>query len=120
MKKVIELPVYGIKIKLEKSVYGTGTFDTGSIESLLKEECQFCNSIECGGNCPDLLEYIFDRDWDEHKRKQKEVDNRVNYNSMMDAIESFILSCACAGVDIESNAFLEAIETTVDTCTMKV
>lgn len=31
-----------------------------------------------------------------------------------DVIESFILACACAGVDVESPAFLEAIETTID------
>lgn len=29
-------------------------------------------------------------------------------------LESFILSCACAGVDIEAPAFLTAIDTTVD------
>ena len=120
MKKVIELPVYGIKVKLAKCIYGTGTFDTGSIESLLKEECQFCKSIECDGKCPGSLEHICDRNWDEQKIKQEEIDNRVNHNSMMNVIESFILSCACAGVDIESNAFLEAIETAVDTCAMKV
>ena len=120
MKKIIELPVYGIKVKLAKSVYGIGTFDNGSIESFLKEECPFCNSIDCDGKCPDLLEHICDREWEAQKIKQEEVDNRVNYNSTMNVIESFILSCACAGVDIESNAFLEAIETTVDACSMKV
>ena len=31
-----------------------------------------------------------------------------------DVIESFILACACAGVDVESNAFVEAVETTID------
>ncbi len=31
-----------------------------------------------------------------------------------DVIESFILACACAGVEVESPAFLEAVETTVE------
>jgi len=31
-----------------------------------------------------------------------------------DAIESMILAHACAGIDIESPAYLEGIETTVD------
>ncbi len=34
-----------------------------------------------------------------------------------DVIESFILACACAGVDVESPAFLEAVETTIDAVT---
>lgn len=31
-----------------------------------------------------------------------------------DGIESMILACACSGIDIESPAFLEAIETAVE------
>lgn len=38
----------------------------------------------------------------------------VKYNTAIDTLEAFILACACAGIDIESFAFLEAIETTVD------
>ena len=32
----------------------------------------------------------------------------------INAIESLILACACAGIDVETPAFLEAIETAVD------
>lgn len=32
----------------------------------------------------------------------------------IDTLESFILACASAGVDVEGPDFLEAIETTVD------
>ena len=38
----------------------------------------------------------------------------------MDGVESMILSCACSGIDIQSPAFLEAIETSVDACTEKL
>ena len=38
------------------------------------------------------------------------------YNSSMDGIESLILACACSGIDIETPAFLEAIETAVESC----
>ena len=34
----------------------------------------------------------------------------------MDAIESLILAHACAGVDIESPAYVEGIETAVEAC----
>ena len=32
----------------------------------------------------------------------------------IDTLEAFILACAVAGINIESPAFLEAVETTVD------
>ena len=36
------------------------------------------------------------------------------YIIAIDAIESFILSVACNGFDIENHAFIDAIETSVD------
>ena len=38
----------------------------------------------------------------------------------MDAIESLILAHACAGVDVASPAYVEGIETTVETCWNKL
>ncbi len=37
------------------------------------------------------------------------------FDAAIDAITSFILAAACAGIDVRSAAFLEAIETTVQT-----
>lgn len=37
----------------------------------------------------------------------------TDYNVAMDALESFILACACSGVDIETASFAEAIEVAV-------
>jgi hypothetical protein len=42
-----------------------------------------------------------------------EEDAPDEYNAAMDAIESIVLAHACAGVDIESPAYLEGIETAV-------
>jgi len=36
------------------------------------------------------------------------------YNASMDGLTSMILACACAGVDVESPQFLEAIETSIN------
>ena len=44
------------------------------------------------------------------------VTDATEYNAAMDGIESMILACACAGIDIESPAFIEAIETAVEGC----
>jgi hypothetical protein len=38
----------------------------------------------------------------------------------MDAIESLILAHACAGVDVASPAYVEGIETAVETCWNKL
>ena len=39
------------------------------------------------------------------------------YNAAIDAVESFILAAANAGIDITTLALIEAIETTVDAIT---
>ncbi|MFH1265215.1 MAG: hypothetical protein ABIK89_05765, partial [Planctomycetota bacterium] len=36
------------------------------------------------------------------------------YNAAIDGLESLILAHACAGVDVESPAYVEGIETAVD------
>ena len=36
------------------------------------------------------------------------------YKAAVDTLESLVLSHACSGVDIESFAYLEGVETTVD------
>lgn len=44
---------------------------------------------------------------------QDEYENE-NYNSAMHGIEALILSCACSGIDIEDERFIEAIQTAVE------
>ena len=39
---------------------------------------------------------------------------RKSLGAALDAVESFILAAACAGVNVTSPAFVEAVETTVD------
>lgn len=38
------------------------------------------------------------------------------FNAAMDGIESMILAHACAGIDIESPAYIEGIDTAVNAC----
>jgi hypothetical protein len=42
------------------------------------------------------------------------------FNSAMDGIESLILACACAGIDIEDEQFIEAITTSVEACSNNI
>lgn len=47
--------------------------------------------------------------------KMHDGDAELPFNAAIEALESMILACACAGIDIESPPFIEAIETTADT-----
>jgi hypothetical protein len=46
-------------------------------------------------------------------REPETAANR-RYNSAVDGLEALILAHACAGIDVESPAYLEGIETAVD------
>ena len=48
------------------------------------------------------------------ERDMGDVSARLKYNGCLDGIESVILACAVAGIDIESNAFEEAVATALD------
>lgn len=43
-------------------------------------------------------------------------EGEYDYNNAMDGIESMILAHACAGIDIETPAYIEGIETAVQSC----
>ena len=94
--KTIKLPCFGITVSLVHHLppqYDTQTvneiFKAGAVTSELRE-CEHCDNEDSG------CEFC--------------------HSKMLafDVLESFILSSACAGIDIESNAFIDAIETTVD------
>lgn len=42
--------------------------------------------------------------------------NDYRYDGAMDGIEGLILAHACAGIDIEAQAYLDGIQTAVDGC----
>ena len=47
--------------------------------------------------------------------KDESDNDNVQYASAIDAVESLILAHACAGIDITSPAYLEGVETTIET-----
>ena len=109
MEKTIKLGCYGIEIYLT----GDGG---GSITSDLKEVCTFCEDIDCDFLCKEAQEWISDRDIDYQLDKKEELTGRKDFNNMIDAIESMILGHAIAGIDIETPAYIEGIESAVDGC----
>jgi hypothetical protein len=107
--RTIELPLYKIKIELNNNRGGT-------ISSELKEVCPYCNDHLCSFDCPDAMEGASDRDIDCQNDKIAELEDLKYYNDKVNIIESIILAHAVAGVDIESPAYLEGIETVIDKC----
>lgn len=91
--KTIELPCFGIVIQIGD--------DGSSIESELHDEAQ------------DVLRDGGDGNFFDDVRIERQKDAEL-YSSAMDGIESLILAHAAAGIDVESPAYIEGIETAVE------
>ena len=63
-----------------------------------------------GSITSDLKEKVIDLDTGEAD------EDTINYNYAMEGIEALILGLACAGVNIETPAFIEGIESAVNGC----
>jgi len=105
--KTIKLPCFGIVVTLTDD-------GNGSITSDLKETCPYCNDPACDMNCPDFGEHCSDRDKEEQIRKQSEMYEFLCHRAAQDALESMILAHAIAGIDIETPAYIEGIETAIE------
>ena len=56
--KIIKLPIYGIKVKLNNDNCFDRDFPiSGTIESTMKEECPYCGKIDCYWDCVESLTY---------------------------------------------------------------
>ena len=118
--KTIDLGVYGIKINLLVPQDEKGRYGAGDIISNIKEVCEHCGHRDCDFDCPDAQEYISDRDIDMQSDKQRELDEQRNYNYAIEGILSMILAHAMGGLDVESEVYIEGIETAVDACTNNI
>jgi len=108
--KRIKLPCHGIVVTLsgtDRLASGKAVPSCGEIFSNLKEPCPDCGSADCERDCAAQAE------WQDSERESvKEA--RLLYNARVDVLESMILACAVAGIDIEAPEFLDAIETVAD------
>jgi hypothetical protein len=103
---IIELPCYGIVIQLDPNGGSINNDD-------LYEVCPHCKQADCVFDCErskrvhEGLANYNEQECDD------EVVSRTRYNAAADGIMSMTLAAACAGVDIKSAAFVEAIETAI-------
>lgn len=107
MKK-IKLPCFNIVVELdEKDPDNPDLYIGGNISSDLHEKCPVCGADNCYRDCPRKFNELEDED---------EMEERLDFNKRMDALESIILAHACAGIDISSPAYVEGVETAVESC----
>ncbi len=90
---------------------------SGTITSDMKEVCKYCKDSDCLMDCVDFGEHCTDRDPDEFHRKNDEGIQFRRHRGMIDVLESLTLHHAVAGVDIETPAYIEGIETVLDAIT---
>lgn len=113
--KTIKIPIHNITLTLVKGKEGSedkGRYTGGSISSELKEVCYYCDDSECNMDCEKFTKQLVN----DPEGMQIRRENFVKFNSMMDALESLILAHAIAGVDVETPAYQEGIETVIDAC----
>lgn len=105
--KTIKLPCHGIVVELGDVDTESPTlcYKGGTIKSDLKEPCTHCGLSDCRNHCDGSQGAD-----EEHERDA----GRAEFNAAVDILERTILAAACAGIDIETPAFLETIETIVD------
>jgi len=116
--KTIKLALNNIVITLidpDKNI--EGAWQGGSMESDIKETCPYCNDIDCEMNCEKFEEHCTDRDIDCFNKKKEERVEFMTHRGAAEAIESLILSHAVAGIDVESPAYIEGIETSLNAVT---
>lgn len=104
----VALDCFGIVLKLDG--------DGGGFvyASMLKEVCPHCNQADCNFHC-DGSQGAGDEDPD-NDETEHDVTDRMRFNAQMDAVESMILAHACAGIDVNSPAYTEGIETAATAC----
>jgi hypothetical protein len=93
--KTIELPCYGFVIELSDDG------NSGSVKSRLSSK------MDDGDWIQSPMDFVSDESLDE-------------YHFYVNAIESLVLAHACAGIDIESPAYIEGIETAVEAVANKL
>jgi hypothetical protein len=97
----IETNCYGIIVTL------TGDGGAG-ISSELHEPCPCCGGFDCYRDCADTTHIMLE--------DEDDMEERLDFNKRMDAIESMVMAHACAGIDIMAPAYIEGIETAVQAC----
>ena len=109
---MIELPVFGIKVRTpDNPMLLSMPLSLPPLGDIVCDPDIYATCVKCGRqNCL----YQCDGSLIGQVEEEEEVVDRIRGNGAIDAILSLILAHACAGIDIESPAYLEGIETAFD------
>lgn len=102
ISKPVDLPCYGIKL--------TPAIISDRIERGL---CPHCNEPDCCYSCELSTAQMLNSKTEPPIQTEDEVAARLKANGAIDGITSLILACHCAGINVKTPAFLEAIETAI-------
>jgi hypothetical protein len=91
-------------------IYGSCAIET----SLERETCEHCGEEDCCYSCDLSVAQMQDATSKLEGDPEEQVAGRLKYNGALDGMESLILALGAAGVDIESPAFQEAVETALN------
>ncbi|MCE9554679.1 MAG: hypothetical protein K8T91_15085 [Planctomycetes bacterium] len=106
-KRTIPLDAFGIKITLAGN--------QGTIRSDLERQvCPFCGLPDCCYHCDEAAAGGFGKEAEKIAESEAEIVDRLKFNGALDAVESLVLARACAGIDVNSPAYLEGIETAIN------
>lgn len=112
---LITLPTHNILVTLVDPIHdGSVRYGGGSIQSCLKETCPHCQDTNCDFDCPESFKWQNIKDAMSALDKRAELESNRNYNYACDAIEALILAHAVAGVNIESPAYIDGLESAID------
>lgn len=113
--RMIILPTHNILVTVTDVIYdGSVRYGGGTITSCLKETCPHCQDTDCDFDCMEAQEWASSRDIEDQVDNNDELASSRNYNFACDAIEAMVLGHAIAGVNIESDAYLEGLESAID------
>ncbi len=82
--------------------------------TLERETCVFCKQANCCYTCDGTISARDVVQGNLLGIMSAEIAGRLKCNGALDGIEAMILAAAAAGIDIESPAFMEAVETAID------
>jgi hypothetical protein len=118
MHKVVELPE-GIKVDIVTEInLAKKPVITAAIESDLRTQCPYCHIENCNFDCDDS-QVAYSQATEVLTRNlefeiEQEVITRLQWNAAVDGVQSMILACAGAGIDIATPAFSGAVQSALD------
>ena len=91
------------------TVHVDGT--SGVVEANIKDVCPYCQKDDCYSNCDESAGDISGLE------SKEQMQDRHNYNMMMDVVESMVLTHACSGIDVGSEEYIKGVKGTIDAIT---